>query len=259
MKILYFTSTGNCLYVAKKIGDECYSIPRMMKEDRYEFEDDIIGIVLPTYVLGVPEIAEEFLNKVKLKSKYIFGILTYGKMSGAVTDALFDIGIRNDIEFSYINEILMVDNYLPVFDIDKEIEIEPNKNIEGSLETIINDIKNKKNYIKSNSKFTKFISKFAVNALLPIQDKVLFKDTKIFENNFYIEDACNGCGICAKVCPVDNIKIEDKNPKYQGSCIKCLACINHCSQNAIRLNCEKSKARFINQNITLKEIINSNN
>ena len=71
MKILYFTATGNNLYVAKRIGDEYYSIPKLIKEGRFDFEDEKIGIVFPVYNIGVPKIVEEFLNKVRLKSKYI--------------------------------------------------------------------------------------------------------------------------------------------------------------------------------------------
>ena len=43
------------------------------------------------------------------------------------------------------------------------------------------------------------------------------------------------------------------------NCQMCLACTNNCPQNAIRVKKEKSKARFKNQNVTLKEIINANN
>ena len=64
--------------------------------------------------------------------------------------------------------------------------------------------------------------------------------------------------MCEKVCPIDNIKV-DKKPVFKRNCQQCLACINHCPQNAIRLKSEKSKARFINKNITLREIIDSNN
>ncbi|HML86339.1 MAG TPA: (4Fe-4S)-binding protein, partial [Bacteroidales bacterium] len=65
-------------------------------------------------------------------------------------------------------------------------------------------------------------------------------------------------GICGKVCPVDNIEIA-KKPSFKGNCQQCLACANHCPQKAIRLKTEKSKVRYINKNITLKEIITSNN
>lgn len=66
--------------------------------------------------------------------------MSFGFLSGAVIAELLEIGKRNQIQFSYINEILMVDNYLPVFDMAKELKKEPKKNIEESLAQIINDI-----------------------------------------------------------------------------------------------------------------------
>ncbi|OOM81982.1 ferredoxin-2 [Clostridium puniceum] len=250
MKILYFTATGNNLYVAKRIGSEYYSIPKLIKEERFEFEDEQIGIIFPVYGLGVPEIIEAFLNKVKLKSKYIFAVISYGKFSGSAASRLEEIGKRNGIEFSYINEILMVDNYLPVYDIKNEIQKEPKKLIEENLENIITDINKQKKYIRKNSSIRKFFSKY-----LP----KIFENNHAFDNNFYLDNGCIGCGVCTKVCPINNIKLVNKKPAYQGNCMKCLACINHCPKNVIRLKGERSKIRFINQNITLNEIINANN
>ena len=45
MKILYFTSTGNCLYVAKRISEkfkecELISISRAVKENNFKFDDE---------------------------------------------------------------------------------------------------------------------------------------------------------------------------------------------------------------------------
>jgi len=79
-----------------------------------------------------------------------------------------------------------------------------------------------------------------------------------FEKNFIVEDNCNGCKVCEKVCPVNNVKV-DKKPIFNNNCQHCLACIQNCPQKAIMLKKQKSKARFINQNVTLKEIIDANN
>jgi flavodoxin len=49
MTILYFTSTGNSLYVAKQLGGKLISIPHCVKTNQYEFKDDVIGIVVPIY------------------------------------------------------------------------------------------------------------------------------------------------------------------------------------------------------------------
>jgi len=247
MKILYFTATGNNLYVAKKLGVEYYSIPKLIKGGQFEFEDEKIGIVFPVYNAGVPKIVEEFLNKVTLKSKYIFGIATYGALPGASSKHLFEIGKRNGIEFSYINDLLMVDNYLPGFDMDKQMQKEPKKNIEENLLKIIKDVEIGKKYIKKSPAIMEFLRK---------QAGKFFNNE--FEKNFSVESNCNGCKVCEKVCPVDNIKV-DKNPVFKNNCQHCLACIQNCPQKAIMLKKQKSKARFINQNVTLKEIIEANN
>lgn len=251
MKIFYFTATGNNLYVAKRIGGEIYSIPKLMKEGRYEFEDEKIGIVFPTYYGTVPKIVEEFLNKAKLTSSYIFAVATYGALSRTVIPDLIEIGKRNQIKFSYVNDLLMVDNYLPAFDMAEEIKKEPKKNIEENLTKILNDIKNGRVYIKKYGAVMRFIG-LTINKFYPYPEGIKF------EKNFRVDSHCNGCGICGKVCPVDNIEIA-KKPSFKGNCQQCLACANHCPQKAIHVKTEKSKVRYINKNVTLKEIITSNN
>lgn len=50
--ILYFTGTGNCLYTVRQLADkgtELLSIPQMVKEGRYDFDADEIGLVYPIY------------------------------------------------------------------------------------------------------------------------------------------------------------------------------------------------------------------
>ena len=50
-------------------------------------------------------------------------------------------------------------------------------------------------------------------ALIPLADK-----------SFQVDAKCSGCGTCAKVCPVGNIKMVEGKPVWQHHCETCLAC-----------------------------------
>ncbi len=48
------------------------------------------------------------------------------------------------------------------------------------------------------------------------------------------KDLCNGCGICEKKCPNNNISLTEKEvPKWGRNCIACLYCQMKCPKDAI--------------------------
>jgi ferredoxin len=56
----------------------------------------------------------------------------------------------------------------------------------------------------------------------------------ITDKHFWVdEEACIQCGLCAKLCPVDDIEGLPPHWKHDGSCTNCLACYHHCPQHAI--------------------------
>jgi formate hydrogenlyase subunit 6/NADH:ubiquinone oxidoreductase subunit I len=54
------------------------------------------------------------------------------------------------------------------------------------------------------------------------------------DRSILIRDSCVGCGICAKVCPAQNILMENGRPVFQHRCEMCFACDEWCPVGAIQ-------------------------
>lgn len=254
MKTLYFSATGNSLYAAKRIGGELLSIPHLLAEGRFSIQDDAVGIVCPCYGWGLPRIVEEYLSKAQLKADYHFGIMTYGNIAGGGLRRMEDAGRRAGIRFSYTAEILMVDNYLPMFDMDAELAKLASKNIEGQLSAACADIAARKNRVLDKGPVKNILFDIMGKGIRGTMARLWLDNA---DKKFYTDDKCNGCGVCAKVCPRRNVELKPK-PEFHHRCEGCYACINNCPQKALHLAGEKSGARFRNSSVELAEIIQSN-
>ncbi len=247
MTILYFTATGNSLYVAKSLSDKVLSIPQLIKDERYEFEDDKIGIVFPLYSWSIPKYVENYLRKVSIKADYVFMISTYGIFNAGVIHHIDSVAKDVGLKVHYINTIKMVDNYLPGFVMDKQVKNQHKKQIETKIQEIKKDISEQRSYIPKVSNVRKKMTEYMVR-----------HPHNGIESSYYVNNNCTKCGTCAKVCPVANIEIAKENIELKNKCISCYACIQNCPFNAIHLKNERDSSRYRNEHVKLKEIINSN-
>ena len=250
MKVLYFTGTGNSLSVAKRFDAELLSIPQMEQQGRYEFSDDSVGFVFPCYMYDVPPVVKEFLRKAKIDSEYTFAIITCGEKLMAAPHRMKKFLSRIGKEFDHISGIVMVDNYIPMFEQSEQIGKLEEKDVNGHIEKIIDDIEDRVRYVPH----VRLIDRVLVSMMQPFKKVIMGKK---FSRRFMVNDECNECGTCARVCPSGNISI-DCGVHYHDNCETCLACIHLCPKNAIHLKKEKSGARFMNSNVSLSEIMGSN-
>lgn len=52
-------------------------------------------------------------------------------------------------------------------------------------------------------------------------------------NSFTASDVCIGCGKCEKLCPLNNITLQNARPVWGSNCTQCMACICYCPTRAI--------------------------
>ena len=72
--ILFFSATGNCKYVAARLAQaadqEMLSIVDCIRENRYAFQDQTIGVISPTYDWGLPSIVKHGLAVFPWSAQY---------------------------------------------------------------------------------------------------------------------------------------------------------------------------------------------
>lgn len=254
--VLYFTGTGNSLYVAKRLDNIRLSIPQIIHDTQKIYTADRIGIVCPVYGHEMPGLVKEFIKKAEFRTDYFYLVLTYGRVHGGAAE-LADTYLKEcGIEASYINTIMMVDNYLPSFDMNEQLAIDAGKKVDEHITEIKSDIDSKKHWKQDITQadrewHQKFLAMCKQN---PIDVK---------KGIFRVSDRCIGCGICMQVCPTGSIEVIKQHAVYKDTsrCQMCLACVQHCPENAIRLTIPEKNpdARYHNGNIRLSEIVESNN
>lgn len=248
--VFYFTATGNSLYVAKQLDQSRISIPQIGKQADLTFTDETIGIVCPVYCGEIPHMVFEFIQKAVFHTPYLYMVLTYGMNESDSLQFTYRQCSKIGVVFDYINCVKMVDNYLTTFDMNAQKAMD--KDVDGQLLKIKADIETRKKAIpQADPKGIKLHKRVAVmNRIFPA-----LNNGKAIQ----ITDKCTGCKICTQVCPTGNILVTTTAQRLHKKCAFCLACVHHCPHHAIKLKMDKNpSARYINENITLEEIIHAN-
>lgn len=250
--IFYFTATGNSLYAARYLEENLVSIPQVIDQEKREFEGERIGIVCPVYGHEVPPMVKEFLKKARFKTGYFYMVLTYGNRHGGAAELAEELCRECEIQPAYINVLMMVDNWLPGFDMEEQVKID--KKAEEYLKEIKEDIDSRKRRISPVTEEDRAAHQgfLAAQAGLP---------EDAWQHLIQIGENCVGCGICAQVCPSASIHLENGKAVYvPGKCQTCLACVHNCPQKAIGLTIPEKNpnARYRNPHVALKDIIEAN-
>nr|WP_072537590.1 EFR1 family ferrodoxin [Anaerococcus mediterraneensis] len=231
--ILYFSATGNSEYLAKslanELGDEIVDLFSYIKEGRSGFfvSDCPFVFVCPTYSWRVPLFLSKYLLTCGFKgSRDFYVVMDYGDSFGnAYAYIKKDIN-KLGLNFKGLYGVKMPENYIMLFDLDSP---ETNKKIIADAKI---DISNIAKYIRNKEEFKKrkvgIVGKFQSGVINPIFFSFITKDKK-----FYATDKCISCGLCDKVCVLNNISYEDGRPIWKGTCTHCSACISKCPVGAI--------------------------
>ena len=231
--VLYFTGTGNSRYIAERIaealGDELLSMNDRIKAGNPSpiTSDERLVIVTPTYAWRIPHIVRDWLAATDFPcGTQVWFVMTCGSEIGNA--AGYNRALCREKQLIYMGtaQIIMPENYIAMFNTPQAEEARQIVAKAGpDIDRIISAI-------AANREFTpprnNIYDRFMSGPVNPI-----FYSFFVKANAFTAGDACIGCGQCAKLCPTNNITIQNGKPVWGGGCIHCMACICRCPAQAI--------------------------
>jgi ferredoxin len=194
------------------------------------------------------------LNFVKstpnLKGDYIFAVAVNGGQVSNTLVQLKTVMAMHGLKLSSGFEIKMPSNYIPWGGPGtKEHCQKLYESAEKKIKNIASAIYNKE--MRDVEKGPLW-QKIVFSAIY----KMTFSMVPGMDKNFWVNEKCNGCGICAKVCPAGNISFNEGKPRWNHKCQQCYACLQWCPELAMEYGKNTPKyERYHQPEIKLKDVI----
>jgi len=252
--IYYFTGTGNSLHagrmIAKRLGD-CTLVPivRTLAGGQPVTGERII-IVFPVYMYRAPHIVCRFVRKISA-AKSVIAIATMGGGSGKTFLQLRSLLRKNGLDLDAGYAVAMPDNYTPFGDAmaGDELNIRLKEAGEKIDKIAVSIGKNDRTFEKDTSFFQTYVwpGVWFWYAYIVIPKLARY---------YRVQESCDGCGICARVCPSGAVTLKSNRPQWSVGCEHCLACLQWCPKEAIQFGKRTAgKKRYKNLFVSVKDII----
>lgn len=256
MNIFYFSATGNSLLACKELqkrSRDCsmQSIVKIGDEDLIIPSSNTVGLVFPVYFSGIPNKVEAFINKINFTNvDYIFVVATKSQFPspGSVAEQIDHLLKIHNKKVNSVFYLDMIGNYIKKYNIaDLEKQKSANDKALKKLDKIAEIVQKKENVIENPSPILKFVWRLMYNSWK--------KDLKMSDSEF-VSTKCNSCGLCARICPTNNISITSSGPNWHHNCESCYGCIHVCPLKGIQSGKDTiNKRRYINPNISVEELL----
>lgn len=238
--IMYFTGSGNSKYIAdilaESLDDKMISMNEILKNGGHrDFTSDRpFVIVSPIYAWRIPRRIEQLIRDSGFSgSKSVYFVVTMGSQSGNSDRYCKRICDEKGLEFRGLCGVQMPDNYFIGYKLMTKEESE--RTISDAIpkaRAIADVIRSGGMLVKDDKTPIAFSKSGFVNSMFVHFSK---------KQRFSVSRRCSSCGRCVKQCPVNNIVMVDKIPRFGNNCMSCYACVHRCPAKAIDIKGKADK------------------
>lgn len=254
--IIYFSGTGNSLATARKIAEALdEQVMPMVEAVKHDLSsEERIGLIYPSYDFAPPLAVQRMLPMLQISPRaYVFVIITCGAQTGISSWYAKHVFKQKGIRVAYCHKIRMPDCAGIAYMRNPNKQTWKFQKYASRMERIIADVKAKKTAYHFSGwallGWTSMYTKWGRNMITAFHPKVN-------------ADRCVGCGTCARICPVENITMQERDGKKPlavtgADCTACLSCVHFCPHQAMELggkHLDKSW-QYHHPDIKLKDMI----
>ena len=250
--IFCYSGTGNCLDLAKNIAHGIGGADIIMMRSEPAITDvseaKRVGFVFPCYGGGAPEDVLKYAKMIKISpDAYTFAVSQSAAYMGT---GLYNL--NKIVPLKYWQAVTHQCSCIWLFPHDLMM---PRMSAEKAQARSEKLAKNISLDILSGTVTHFKPPKRRLNA---VENKGWPTIAKKKAAEFAVSDACIGCGQCVRLCPRQNITLENGRARIGTNCAQCLGCLQFCPQEAISIGkITEKREHYHNPNVRAADLMES--
>lgn len=249
---LFYSGAGNTLLLSSTLKERFEKDGHQVKLTNLKKDSEIpdlsncniVVLATPVYAYHVPQTVMEFLQRLPNGNASFFLLFTKGLILGNSAYEAQNILRKKGYKIKGFSDIIMADTLFLLTakqgGMLEKIYLLPNRiasfRLNSIYKSIIKSIHCEKE-VKLRPKIYAPITNFIANWF--------HKKTAQFKKELFADEHCTLCGVCVKVCPRNNIKIDQSRVIFGDDCEFCTACIHRCPVESIQVGSKtQGKSRY---------------